>query len=152
MNTLRPKFRPLFWCSRQWLDFTAFTLHTFLCVKTLSRYLVEPAGVEPAVPFGRRIYSPLGLPIFLQLQKKTKPVTTVSFLAMGQTTAMSTHLQPWDSSESSQNGARDGLPKTWWMPLDSNQQCLSGGRFTVSWGYQFSYTSIYYLRLRFYHI
>jgi len=29
--------------------------------------LVETAGVEPAVP-KRRIYSPLGLPIFLHLQ------------------------------------------------------------------------------------
>ena len=32
------------------------------------------------------------------------------------------------------------------MRLDLNQQCLSGGRFTVSWGYQFSYTSKYQLR------
>jgi hypothetical protein len=30
--------------------------------------LVDAAGVEPAVPFGRRIYSPLGLPIFLHIQ------------------------------------------------------------------------------------
>ena len=29
--------------------------------------LVETTGVEPVVPFGRRIYSPLGLPIFLHL-------------------------------------------------------------------------------------
>jgi len=29
---------------------------------------VDAAGVEPAVPFGRRIYSPLGLPIFLHIQ------------------------------------------------------------------------------------
>jgi len=28
------------------------------------------------------------------------------------------------------------------MRLESNQQCLSGGGFTVHWGYQFSYTSI----------
>jgi len=27
------------------------------------------------------------------------------------------------------------------MRLESNQQCLSGGGFTVHWGYQFSYTS-----------
>ena len=31
-------------------------------------YLVETTGVEPVVPEGRRIYSPLGLPIFLHLQ------------------------------------------------------------------------------------
>jgi hypothetical protein len=31
--------------------------------------LVETTGVEPVVPFGRRIYSPLGLPIFLHLHK-----------------------------------------------------------------------------------
>ena len=31
----------------------------------------------------------------------------------------------------------------WWMRLESNQQCLSGGGFTVHWGYQFSYTSKY---------
>ena len=30
--------------------------------------VVETTGVEPVVPFGRRIYSPLGLPIFLHLQ------------------------------------------------------------------------------------
>ena len=30
-------------------------------------YMVDVAGVEPAVPFGRRIYSPLGLPIFLHI-------------------------------------------------------------------------------------
>ena len=29
--------------------------------------MVETTGVEPVVPFGRRIYSPLGLPIFLHL-------------------------------------------------------------------------------------
>ena len=29
----------------------------------------------------------------------------------------------------------------WWMRLDLNQQCHYDGRFTVSWGYQFSYTS-----------
>ena len=29
--------------------------------------LVDAAGVEPAVPVGRRIYSPLGLPIFLHI-------------------------------------------------------------------------------------
>ena len=29
--------------------------------------VVETTGVEPVVPFGRRIYSPLGLPIFLHL-------------------------------------------------------------------------------------
>ena len=28
---------------------------------------METTGVEPVVPFGRRIYSPLGLPIFLHL-------------------------------------------------------------------------------------
>ena len=33
--------------------------------------MVETTGVEPVVPFGRRIYSPLGLPIFLHLQKLT---------------------------------------------------------------------------------
>ena len=32
--------------------------------------LVETTGVEPVVPFGRRIYSPLGLPIFLHLHLK----------------------------------------------------------------------------------
>ena len=32
-------------------------------------------------------------------------------------------------------------PGIWWMRLESNQQCLSGGGFTVHWGYQFSYTS-----------
>jgi len=32
--------------------------------------MVETTGVEPVVPFGRRIYSPLGLPIFLHLQKQ----------------------------------------------------------------------------------
>ena len=30
--------------------------------------MVDAAGVEPAVPGGRRIYSPLGLPIFLRIQ------------------------------------------------------------------------------------
>ena len=34
--------------------------------------LVETTGVEPVVPFGRRIYSPLGLPIFLHLQNTTE--------------------------------------------------------------------------------
>ena len=29
------------------------------------------------------------------------------------------------------------------MRLDLNQQCHYDGRFTVSWGYQFSYTSIF---------
>ena len=29
--------------------------------------LVEPVGLEPTMPFGRKIYSLLGLPIFLQL-------------------------------------------------------------------------------------
>ena len=29
--------------------------------------MVETTGVEPVVPCGRRIYSPLGLPIFLHL-------------------------------------------------------------------------------------
>ena len=29
---------------------------------------METTGVEPVVPEGRRIYSPLGLPIFLHLQ------------------------------------------------------------------------------------
>ena len=36
---------------------------------TCQAILVETTGVEPVVPFGRRIYSPLGLPIFLHLQK-----------------------------------------------------------------------------------
>ena len=31
--------------------------------------MVETTGVEPVVPCGRRIYSPLGLPIFLHLHK-----------------------------------------------------------------------------------
>ena len=35
---------------------------------TMGPKLVETTGVEPVVPFGRRIYSPLGLPIFLHLQ------------------------------------------------------------------------------------
>ncbi len=35
---------------------------------TMGPNLVETTGVEPVVPFGRRIYSPLGLPIFLHLQ------------------------------------------------------------------------------------
>jgi hypothetical protein len=73
---------------------------------------------------------------------KTKLTTKVSFLAMGQTTAMTTHLQHWDPRRARRMVHVIGF-KTWWMPLDSNQQCLSGGRFTVSWGYQFSYTSIY---------
>ena len=34
-------------------------------------FLVETTGVEPVVPFGRRIYSPLGLPIFLHLHLKS---------------------------------------------------------------------------------
>ena len=29
---------------------------------------MDAAGVEPAMPDGRRIYSPLGLPIFLHIQ------------------------------------------------------------------------------------
>ena len=33
-----------------------------------NKTLVETTGVEPVVPFGRRIYSPLGLPIFLHIQ------------------------------------------------------------------------------------
>ena len=38
-------------------------------MNTLEPKLVETTGVEPVVPFGRRIYSPLGLPIFLHLHK-----------------------------------------------------------------------------------
>ena len=30
--------------------------------------MVDAAGVEPAMPLRRRIYSPLGLPIFLHIQ------------------------------------------------------------------------------------
>ncbi len=30
--------------------------------------LVDAAGLEPAMPFGRKIYSLLGLPIFLHIQ------------------------------------------------------------------------------------
>ncbi len=37
---------------------------------TMGPNLVETTGVEPVVPFGRRIYSPLGLPIFLHLQNR----------------------------------------------------------------------------------
>ena len=33
-----------------------------------SMFLVETAGVEPTVPLRRKIYSLLGLPIFLHLQ------------------------------------------------------------------------------------
>ena len=40
---------------------------SFLLARNLA-CLVETTGVEPVVPFGRRIYSPLGLPIFLHLQ------------------------------------------------------------------------------------
>ena len=34
---------------------------------------METTGVEPVVPFGRRIYSPLGLPIFLHLHNGSTP-------------------------------------------------------------------------------
>jgi len=37
--------------------------------------MVETTGVEPVVPFGRRIYSPLGLPIFLHLHLVTAQFT-----------------------------------------------------------------------------
>ena len=42
-------------------------------MNTLRPNLVDAAGVEPVVPFGRRIYSPLGLPIFLHLQDLEEP-------------------------------------------------------------------------------
>ncbi len=44
--------------------------------------MVETTGVEPVVPEGRRIYSPLGLPIFLHLhicyiESHSAPLTTL---------------------------------------------------------------------------
>jgi len=34
---------------------------------TIKTNLVDAAGLEPAMPFGRKIYSLLGLPIFLHI-------------------------------------------------------------------------------------
>lgn len=55
-----------------WLKPTQSRMGRFLSTLVLVIvlvFLVETTGVEPVVPFGRRIYSPLGLPIFLHLHK-----------------------------------------------------------------------------------
>ncbi len=41
-------------------------------------FLVETTGVEPVVPFGLRMYSPLGLPIFLHLHEFVRDYTAFS--------------------------------------------------------------------------
>ena len=51
--------------------------------------MVETTGVEPVVPFGRRIYSPLGLPIFLHLQINTFVKTYKNITPSGLTFCLS---------------------------------------------------------------
>lgn len=41
--------------------------------------LVDAVGVEPTMPCGRRIYSPLGLPIFLHIQNTSYRTHSVLF-------------------------------------------------------------------------
>ena len=58
-------------------------------------------------------------------------------------TVIWTHLNLWKFRyhTSSLTTVRHCCRLFWWMRLDLNQQCHYDGRFTVSWGYQFSYTS-----------